>query len=50
MLKLLDISYLISDVLIEIEEAHKVFQKDMVPWAQHSGNGAIILLASKLVF
>lgn len=48
-LKQLEISYLILDMLIEIEEAHKVFQKDMITWAQHGGSRAITLLASKLV-
>lgn len=40
-LKLLEIPYLILDVLIEVQEVHKIFQKDVVPWAQHSGCRAI---------
>lgn len=50
MLKLLEISFLVFDMLIEIEEADKGYQNDMVPWAQHSGNRVVMLLASKLVF
>lgn len=48
--KLLEIPYLILDVLIEVKEVHKIFQKDMEPWAQHSSCRAITLLSSKLVF